>query len=51
MHTVEEAMECTNRIGLPVMFKASWGGGGKGIRKVRITAINALSWVGMSHVR
>ena len=47
MHTVEEAVECTNRIGLPVMFKASWGGGGKGIRKVRSSASLALSLVGM----
>eukprot|EP01041_Mallomonas_annulata_P000604 gene604-1167_t len=32
--TVEDAMECCERIGLPVMIKASEGGGGKGIRKV-----------------
>jgi acetyl-CoA carboxylase / biotin carboxylase 1 len=32
--TSEDALECSNRIGYPVMIKASEGGGGKGIRKV-----------------
>ena len=32
--TPEEALACANRIGYPVMIKASEGGGGKGIRKV-----------------
>lgn len=35
MHSLDEALECCNRIGYPAMLKASWGGGGKGIRKVR----------------
>ena len=35
IHSLEEALACCNRIGYPAMLKASWGGGGKGIRKVR----------------
>ncbi|KIY93907.1 biotin carboxylase [Monoraphidium neglectum] len=33
--SLEEAIESCNRIGYPIMLKASWGGGGKGIRKVQ----------------
>lgn len=32
--TPEEAIKSCQQIGYPVMLKASWGGGGKGIRKV-----------------
>ena len=35
IHSLEEALQCCARIGYPAMLKASWGGGGKGIRKVR----------------
>ena len=35
IHTEEEAVEAANRIGYPVMLKASEGGGGKGIRMAR----------------
>lgn len=31
---LEDALASCNEIGYPVMLKASWGGGGKGIRKV-----------------
>jgi biotin carboxylase len=34
VHTLEEAQAALKKIGLPVMVKASEGGGGKGIRKV-----------------
>lgn len=34
VHTAQEALEIAERIGYPVMLKASAGGGGKGIRKV-----------------
>ncbi|MDR0690654.1 MAG: acetyl-CoA carboxylase biotin carboxylase subunit [Streptococcaceae bacterium] len=34
LFTVEEAMKIAEKIGYPVMLKASSGGGGKGIRKV-----------------
>jgi len=34
VHTVDDALASCARIGYPVMLKASWGGGGKGIRKV-----------------
>ena len=32
--SVEEAVHTCQKIGYPIMLKASWGGGGKGIRKV-----------------
>ncbi|RSJ96910.1 acetyl-CoA carboxylase biotin carboxylase subunit [Streptococcus cristatus] len=34
VHTSKEALEVAEKIGYPVMLKASAGGGGKGIRKV-----------------
>lgn len=34
VHTSEEALQVAEKIGYPVMLKASAGGGGKGIRKV-----------------
>lgn len=34
VHTSEETLEVAEKIGYPVMLKASAGGGGKGIRKV-----------------
>lgn len=35
LHNLDETLEACKRIGYPIMLKASWGGGGKGIRKVR----------------
>ncbi|KAL6574183.1 acetyl-coenzyme-A carboxylase [Orobanche hederae] len=34
VHTTEEAIASCQVVGYPAMIKASWGGGGKGIRKV-----------------
>lgn len=34
VHTAEEGLAASHKIGFPVMIKASEGGGGKGIRKV-----------------
>jgi acetyl-CoA carboxylase / biotin carboxylase 1 len=36
VHSAEDAREAAAKIGLPVMIKASEGGGGKGIRKVEL---------------
>lgn len=35
LHNVAEAIACFERINAPIMLKASWGGGGKGIRMVK----------------
>ncbi|KZV44505.1 Acetyl-CoA carboxylase 1 isoform 1 [Dorcoceras hygrometricum] len=34
VHSTEEAISSCHVVGYPAMIKASWGGGGKGIRKV-----------------
>ena len=36
VYTTEEAVASCQVVGYPAMIKASWGGGGKGIRKVCI---------------
>ncbi len=33
LHSIDEAIECSNKIGYPVMLKATSGGGGRGIRR------------------
>ena len=39
VYTTEEAISSCQVVGYPAMIKASWGGGGKGIRKVWLTHI------------
>lgn len=34
VHSVEQGLAAAQKIGFPIMIKASEGGGGKGIRKV-----------------
>ena len=43
--SVEQAISSCNQIGYPMMLKASWGGGGKGIRKVSRWAVIACECV------
>ena len=43
INSLEDALACCNRIGYPVMLKASWGGGGKGIRKVTPSHIELVT--------
>lgn len=40
VYTTEEAIASCQVVGYPAMIKASWGGGGKGIRKVCFLQMN-----------
>lgn len=39
VYTTEEAVASCQVVGYPAMIKASWGGGGKGIRKVAFISL------------
>lgn len=41
VNTSEEAMEFCLKHGLPVIFKAAYGGGGRGMRVVRKMEVSA----------
>lgn len=54
VYTTEEAIASCQVVGYPAMIKASWGGGGKGIRKVCFmhdcsAAENAIFFLPISH--
>jgi pyruvate carboxylase len=44
--TSEEAMEFCLKYGLPVIFKAAYGGGGRGMRVVRKMEVRRISFHG-----
>jgi len=39
---VEEALEFCEKYGLPVIFKAAYGGGGRGMRRVQQMSVSVL---------
>lgn len=40
MDKVEDAVEFCKTYGLPVIFKAAYGGGGRGMRRVQTMAVS-----------
>jgi carbamoylphosphate synthase large subunit len=49
--TIEEAVASCQVVGYPAMIKASWGGGGKGIRKVGLFGLIQLYHNCMKNIR
>jgi acetyl/propionyl-CoA carboxylase alpha subunit len=43
--TAEEAVEFCKNHGLPVIFKAAFGGGGRGMRVVRKMEVRVLAYI------
>jgi pyruvate carboxylase len=42
VESLEEAVEFCKTYGLPVIFKAAYGGGGRGMRRVHSMAVSAF---------
>jgi len=42
INKVEEAKEFVQKYGLPVIFKAAYGGGGRGMRRVTQMSVSAV---------
>ena len=45
--STEEAVQFCQKHGLPVIFKAAYGGGGRGMRVVRNMEVSRPAWYGM----
>ena len=43
--STEEAMAFCQKHGLPVIFKAAYGGGGRGMRVVREMEVNTINMI------
>jgi len=42
INKVEEAIEFCEQYGLPVIFKAAYGGGGRGMRRVQQMSVSSV---------
>jgi len=44
INKLEEAMEFCDKYGLPVIFKAAYGGGGRGMRRVQQMSVRCIKY-------